>query len=126
MFETLAIFSCSLQCSFFSFFFFSDPEKSRLACGRIYFYEQHAVATTEGHEVTPFLISGFFFTSGQNKNNGSKKLLMAKKARIRAYPEEEATRTAMANRLGYQGHLGHQKLTKENLAGQSFFAQEDH
>jgi hypothetical protein len=58
---------------------------------------------------------------GRNKTKGSKKLLMAKKARIRAYPEEEATRTAMADHLGHQGRLGGQKLTKENLAGPSVF-----
>jgi hypothetical protein len=46
---------------------------------------------------------------------------MAQKARFRAYPQEEATRTAMADRLGHQGRLGSQKLTKENLAGQVFF-----
>jgi hypothetical protein len=46
---------------------------------------------------------------------------MAKKARIRACPWEEATGSAMADHLGCQGRLGHQKLTKENLAGQSVF-----
>ncbi len=41
---------------------------------------------------------------------------MAKKAKIMACPaEEEATETAMANRLGCQ------KLTKENLADPSIF-----
>ncbi len=59
--------------------------------------------------------------ANQNKTKGSKKLLMAQKARIWAYPEEEATRTAMASRLGHQGRLGRQKLKKENLAGQSVF-----
>ncbi len=63
----------------------------------------------------------------QNKTKGSKKLLMAKKARIKACPEGEAIRTAMAGHLGHQGRLGRQKLKKENLAGPSvFFAQEDH
>ncbi len=52
---------------------------------------------------------------------------MAKKVTIRATPEEEATRTAMADRLGHQGRLGRQKLKKYNLAGPSvFFAQENH
>jgi hypothetical protein len=62
----------------------------------------------------------------QNKTKGSKILLMAKEARIRACPEEEATRTAMADPpLGCQGRLGHQTLTKENLAGLSVcYAQE--
>ncbi len=61
----------------------------------------------------------------QNKTKGSKQLLMAKEARIRACPEEEATRTVMADPLGCQVRLGHQKLTKENLAGLSvFYAQE--
>jgi hypothetical protein len=61
----------------------------------------------------------------QNKTKGSKKLLMAKEARIRACPEEDATRTAMADPLGCQGRLGHQTLTKENLAGLSVcYAQE--
>ncbi len=46
---------------------------------------------------------------------------MAKKARIRACPPEEATRTAMAERLGCQGRLGRQKLTKENLEANVFF-----
>jgi hypothetical protein len=55
---------------------------------------------------------------GQNQFKGSKKLWMAKKARIRACPEEEATGTAMAD------CLGRQKLTKENLAGQVFLCPE--
>jgi hypothetical protein len=42
------------------FFLFSGLEKSRFVCGRIYFYTQHTVATTKGHEVTPFFKSGFF------------------------------------------------------------------
>jgi hypothetical protein len=50
---------------------------------------------------------------GQNKTEGIKKILMAKKARLKASPEEEATGTAMAD------CLGRQKLTKENLAGPS-------
>jgi hypothetical protein len=41
---------------------------------------------------------------GQNKTIGNKKYLTAKKARIRACPEEEATGTAMADRLGRQEH----------------------
>jgi hypothetical protein len=40
---------------------------------------------------------------------------MAKKTRIMACPEEEATETAMADRPGCQ------KLTKENLAHPSIF-----
>ncbi len=61
----------------------------------------------------------------QNKSKGNKKLLMAKEARIRACPEEEATRAAMADPLDFQGRLSYQKLTKENLAGLSvFYAQE--
>jgi hypothetical protein len=54
----------------------------------------------------------FYKISRQNRNKGSTKLLMAKKVTIRATPEEEATRTAMANRLGHQGRLGRQKLKK--------------
>jgi hypothetical protein len=72
------------------------------------------VATTKGHEVTPFFLSLDFFykISRQNRNKGSTKLLMARKVTIRATPEEEATRTAMADRLGHQGRLGRQKLKK--------------
>jgi hypothetical protein len=44
---------------------------------------------------------------------------MAKNPRIRACPEEEATRSALADHLGHQGHLGRHKFTKENLAGPS-------
>jgi hypothetical protein len=61
------------------------------------------LATIEGHEVTLFLNSGFFYKMpGQNNIKGIKKLLMAKKARIRTCPEEEDTGLAMANRLGCQ------------------------
>jgi hypothetical protein len=69
-----------------------------------------------------FLGLDFFYKMfGQNKTKGDKKLLIAKKARIRACPELEVTRTAMAD------CLGRQKLTKENLACPSvFYAQEDH
>jgi hypothetical protein len=51
--------------------------------------------------------------AGQNKTKGIKKLLMAKKARNKACPEEEATGSAMAD------HLGRHKLKKDNLAGPS-------
>ncbi len=52
---------------------------------------------------------------------------MAKKVRIRAAPEEEATRTAIADRLGHQGRLGQQKLKNRIwLAQVFFFAQENH
>jgi hypothetical protein len=61
------------------FRFFSGPEKTRFACGRIYFYTQHTVATTEGHEEHLFLSLDFFYKMpGQNKTKGSKKLMMAK------------------------------------------------
>jgi hypothetical protein len=108
--ETLAIFSCSLQCCFSIFFsIFTGPLKSIFECGRIYFYTQDTVATIEGHKVTPFFRSGFYKMLGQNKTKGNKKFLIAKKVRIRACPELEVTRTAMADclgRLGCKGHLG--------------------
>jgi hypothetical protein len=61
---------------------FSGPEKSRFACGRIYFYTQHTVATTEGHEVTPFLSLDFFYKMPGQNTKGSKNLLMAKKPEL--------------------------------------------
>ncbi len=64
----------------------------------------------------PFFRSGFFCKMlGQKKTKGNEKHLIAKKARIRACPELEVTRTAMAD------CLGRQKLTKDNLAGPSIF-----
>ncbi len=48
------------------------------------------MTTIEGHEVTSFKVWNF--------------LQDAKKARIRACPEEEATGTAMADRLGRKEH----------------------
>ncbi len=83
------------------------------------------MATTKGHEVTPFLSLDYFTRCPVKIKAKAVKDLMAKKARIRAYPEEEATKIAMADCLGHQGHLGRQKLTKENLAGPSVFL-EDH
>ncbi len=112
------------------FFIFTAPLKSIFECGRIYFYTKDTVATIEGHKVTPFFRSGFYKMLGQNKTKGNKNFLIAKKVRIRACPELEVTRTAMADclgRLGCQGHLGRQKPTKENLAGPSvFYSQENH
>jgi hypothetical protein len=122
MFETLAIFSCSLQCCFFIFSFFLAQRKADLHVGG-YFYAQHTVATTEGHEVTPIFKSGFFVTRCQAKikTKAVKNFRWPKKARIRANPEKEATRTAMADRLGRQ------KLKRRIwLAQVFFFAQEDH
>jgi Cu/Ag efflux pump CusA len=49
------------------FLFFSGLEKSRFVCGRIYFYTQHTVATTKGHEVTDFFKSGFFLQDASPK-----------------------------------------------------------
>ncbi len=53
---------------------------------------------------------------------------MVKNARISTWREEEATGTALANRLGRQGCLGCQNLTKKYLAGlsASFLAEENH
>jgi hypothetical protein len=66
-----------------------------------------------------FLGLDFFYKMlGQNKTKGNKKLFIAKKARIRACPDLEVTRTAMAHCLGRQGR---EELTKENLAGPSVF-----
>jgi hypothetical protein len=45
---------------------------------------------------------------------------MAKKVRIRAWQESEDSATNMANHLGLQGCLGHQKLKKEYFAGPCF------
>jgi hypothetical protein len=65
---------------------------------------------------------------GQKIIKGIKKLLMAKIAKIRFCPEEEAPGTAMADRLGRRGHLGCQKLPKRCLAGppKCLNSQEDH
>jgi hypothetical protein len=46
---------------------------------------------------------------------------MAKKVRIRAWQESGDSAINMANRLGHQGRLGHQKLKKEYFAGPCFF-----
>ncbi len=106
IFETLAIFSCSLQCCFSVFSFFLAQQ--------ICMWEDLFLHTGySGHhrrlEITPYLGLDFFYKMpGQNKTKGNKKLLIAKKARIRACPEMEVTRTAMADCLGDQGRLGHQ------------------
>jgi hypothetical protein len=62
---------------------------------------------------------------GQKIIKGINKLLMAKKAKIRFWLEEEAPGTAMADR---RGHLGCQKLPKRCLAGPPKYlnSQEDH
>jgi hypothetical protein len=53
---------------------------------------------------------------GQIKTKGTKKLLMSKKIRTRAFLEEDATGTATAGPLGPQGC---QKLKKDYIAGPS-------
>jgi hypothetical protein len=45
---------------------------------------------------------------------------MAKKVRIVAWQESEDSAINMANHLGLQGRLGHQKLKKEYFAGPCF------
>jgi hypothetical protein len=45
---------------------------------------------------------------------------MAKKVRIRDWKESGDSAINMANRLGHQGRLGHQKLKKEYFAGPCF------
>ena len=65
--------------------------------------------------------------SHQNTTEVCRKHLMTKKVRIRAWQESEDSAINMANHLGLQGRLGHQKLKKEYFAGQSvFYALEGH
>jgi hypothetical protein len=45
---------------------------------------------------------------------------MAKKVRIKAWQESGDSAINMADSLGRQGHLGHQKLKKEYFAGPCF------
>jgi hypothetical protein len=73
-----------------------------------FFHSQHTVTDIESHEVTHFLCLDFFTRFLANKTKGIKKLLIVKRARIRAWQEEEATGTAMAD------HLGRKNLTKEH------------
>jgi hypothetical protein len=62
----------------------------------------------------------FLKLSRQNTTEAFRKHLMAKKVRIRAWQESEDSAINMANHLGLQGHLGHQKLKKEYFAGPCF------
>jgi hypothetical protein len=55
--------------------------------------------------------------SGQNTPEAIIKLLISKNVRIMFWKEEGNLATNMADRLGHQGRLGHQKVTKEYLAG---------
>ncbi len=74
MFETLAILAVVYNVVFRVFFFLSGPGQTIFACGRIYFYTHHKVATIKRNEVTPFLSLDFFCKMpGQNKTKGSKK-----------------------------------------------------
>jgi hypothetical protein len=67
MFETLAILAVVYTDVFRFFFFLSGPEKTIFACGRIYFYTNHTVATIKSHEVTPFLRLDFFLQDAWSK-----------------------------------------------------------
>ncbi len=55
--------------------------------------------------------------SGQNTTEACRKYLMTKKVRIKAWQEKGDSAINMADCLGHQGRLGHQKLTKEYFAG---------
>jgi hypothetical protein len=68
-----------------------DQRKADLLCGEVYFDGQHTVAAIEGHEVALFKVWIFYGMPSQNKTKNITKLLMAKKARIRAWREKEAT-----------------------------------
>ena len=93
--------------------FFLAQRKADLHVGGFIFTHSTQWPPQKAMKSHLFLSLDFFYKiSRQNRNKGSKKLLMAKKVTIRATPEEEATRTAMANRLGHQGRLGRQKLKK--------------
>ncbi len=115
MFESLAIFSCSLQCCFSVFFW--PREKQICMWEDLFLYTAHS-----GHHRrpwrTPFFKSGFFYKMpGQNKTKGSKKLLMAKMPELGPIQ----SRIRQKNWTATADHLGRQKLTKENLAGPKVF-----
>jgi hypothetical protein len=86
-----------------------------------YFWDtHHKEATKEGRKVEPFLKTKFFKKlSRQNTTEVFRKHLMTKKVRIKAWQENGDSEINMADRLGRQGRLGHQKLKKEYLAGPS-------
>jgi hypothetical protein len=65
----LAVVYNVVFCFLFLFFW---PRKMQICMWKDNFFTQHTVATTEGHEVTRFFKSGFFYKMpGQNKNKGS-------------------------------------------------------
>jgi hypothetical protein len=78
-------------------------------------------AAKESHKFEPFLKCETLL-----QDAWIRKLLMTTKVRIRAWQEEGDSANNMADRLGCQGRLGHQKLTKEFQAGSSVSMKKDH
>jgi hypothetical protein len=108
---------------FFRFFsFFLAQRKADLHVGAFIFTHSTQWPPQKAIKSHLFLSLDFFYKMpSQNKTKGSKKLLMAKKARIRACPEEEAIRTAMAGHLGHQAALAARSLKKRIWLAQVFF-----
>jgi hypothetical protein len=59
--------------------------------------------------------------SRQNTSEACRKHLMTKKVRIKAWQETGDSAINIADRLGRQSCLGHQKLEKKYFAGPSVF-----